>query len=139
MTTFALPGIGSYIALAIEQGNIERSAGRSLTMFMVILLYDQLIFRPLVVWGDRFRVEQEPGTWLPQSWALTMMQRSRIVAVLTNTFYAAVRWTSWALPRPKRRDPAVCRRRVESAHGSAVVHVAAAAGGAAAVEASRAC
>ena len=57
-----------------------------LTMFVVILTCDQLIFRPLVVWVDRFRVEQEPGTWLPQSWALTMMRRSRIIAGLTAAF-----------------------------------------------------
>ena len=35
-------------------------------MLIVILLYDQLIFRPLVVWGDRFRVDQEHGGRLPQ-------------------------------------------------------------------------
>jgi NitT/TauT family transport system permease protein len=115
-TTFALPGIGSYIKLASDQGNIKAIGWAILTMFLVIIVCDQLIFRPLVVWVDRFRVEQEPGTWMPQSWALTMMRRSRIVALLTNTFYGAVRWTSWALPRPKRvipRLPQAVNRRMD--------------------------
>ena len=115
-TTFALPGIGSYIKLASDQGNIKAIGWAILTMFLVIIVCDQLIFRPLVVWVDRFRVEQEPGTWLPQSWALTMMRRSRIVALLTNSFYGVVRWTSWALPRPKKvipRLPQAVNRRME--------------------------
>jgi NitT/TauT family transport system permease protein len=115
-TTFYLPGIGSYIALASEQGNLKAIGWAILTIFTVILVCDQLIFRPLVVWVDRFRVEQEPGSWLPQSWALTMMRRSRIVAACTAGFYAMVRWTSWALPRPKKvipRLPQVVNRRME--------------------------
>jgi NitT/TauT family transport system permease protein len=115
-TTFALPGIGSYIALASQQGNVKAIGYAILSMFIVILTCDQLIFRPLVVWVDRFRVEQEPGTWLPQSWALTMMRRSRIIAGLTAAFYTTVRWTSWALPRPKRvipRLPRAVNRRMD--------------------------
>jgi ABC-type nitrate/sulfonate/bicarbonate transport system permease component len=104
-TTFDLPGIGSYIALASQQGNLRAIGWAILTIFLVILVCDQLIFRPLVVWVDRFRVEQEPGSWLPQSWALTMMMRSRIISGLTAGFYGIVRWTSWALPRPKRIIP----------------------------------
>jgi NitT/TauT family transport system permease protein len=115
-TSFNLPGIGSYIALASEQGNIKAIGWAILTIFLVILACDQLIFRPLVVWVDRFRVEQEPGSWSPQSWALTMMMRSRIVAACTAGFYTVVRWTSWALPRPKRiipRLPQTVNRRMD--------------------------
>ena len=60
-TTVALPGVGSYIALAIEQKNLHAIGWAIATMLIVILLYDQLLFRPLVAWVDRFRVEQEPG------------------------------------------------------------------------------
>ena len=61
-------------------------------MFIVILLYDQLIFRPLVVWGDRFRLDQEQGGQVPESWALTMMQRSRLMSALRVLFNAFIRW-----------------------------------------------
>ena len=100
-TTFVLPGVGSYVALAIEQKNLGAIGWAILTMLIVILLYDQLLFRPLVAWVDRFRVEQEPGVRVPDSWALTMMRRSRLVQAATVAFHAAVLWTSRAV---KRRD-----------------------------------
>src|SRR5471032_2639918 len=98
-TTVALPGIGSYIALAIEQKNLTAIGWAIAAMLIVILLYDQLIFRPLVAWVDRFRVEQEPGVRVPDSWALTMMRRSRLITAATVAFHAAVLWTSRAIKR----------------------------------------
>jgi len=113
-TTVALPGVGSYIALAIADKNLAAIGWAIATMLIVILLYDQLLFRPLVAWVDRFRVEQEPGVRVPQSWALTMMRRSRIIQAATVAFHSAVLWTSRAVKRvdapiaetaqPKRRS-----------------------------------
>jgi NitT/TauT family transport system permease protein len=93
-TTVMLPGIGSYIALAIQDRNLVAVGWAIVTMLLVILAYDQLVFRPLVAWIDRFRVEQEPGVSVPQSWALKMMVRSRLVRAATRGFRAAVRWTT---------------------------------------------
>ncbi len=98
-TTFALPGVGSYIALAIAQKNLIAIGWAILTMLIVILLYDQLLFRPLVAWVDRFRVEQEPGSRVPDSWALTMMRRSRLITAATVAFHSGVLWTSRAVKR----------------------------------------
>jgi NitT/TauT family transport system permease protein len=113
-TTVALPGVGSYIALAIADKNLTAIGWAIATMLIVILLYDQLLFRPLVAWVDRFRVEQEPGGRVPQSWALTMMRRSHLIHTATVAFHAAVLWTSRAVkradaphvevPRAKRRS-----------------------------------
>jgi NitT/TauT family transport system permease protein len=100
-TTVALPGVGSYIALAIEQKNLPAIGWAIATMLIVILLYDQLIFRPLVAWVDRFRVEQEPGARVPDSWALNMMRRSRLIQAATLFFHSTVMLTSRAI---KRRD-----------------------------------
>jgi NitT/TauT family transport system permease protein len=101
-TSVALPGVGSYIALAIAHKNLEAIGWAILTMLIVILLYDQLLFRPLVAWVDRFRVEQEPGVRVPSSWALTMMRRSRLIQAATVAFHAAVLWTSRAVKRSDR-------------------------------------
>ena len=98
-TTVALPGVGSYIALAIADKNLPAIGWAIATMLIVILLYDQLLFRPLVAWVDRFRVEQEPGVRAPESWALTMMRRSRLITAATLAFHAAVLWTSRAVKR----------------------------------------
>jgi NitT/TauT family transport system permease protein len=95
----ALPGVGSYIALAIEHKNLRAICWAIATMLIVILLYDQLLFRPLVAWVDRFRVEQEPGERVPNSWALTMMRRSRLITAATLAFHTAVLWTSRAVRR----------------------------------------
>jgi len=101
-TTVALPGVGSYIALAIAQKNLAAIGWAIATMAIVILAYDQLIFRPLVAWVDRFRVEQEPGARVPDSWALTMMRRSRLIQTATLAFHAAVMFTSRAVKRKDR-------------------------------------
>lgn len=53
-----LPGIGSYIAKAVAQANMHSVVYAIITMFIVILLYDQLLFRPLNEWIDKFKFEQ---------------------------------------------------------------------------------
>jgi NitT/TauT family transport system permease protein len=93
-TNIALPGVGSYIALAIEQGNLRAIGWAIVTMLVVILAYDQLVFRPLIVWGERFRIDQEQGGLDSESWALTMLQRSRLMGVLYALFNAVLRLTS---------------------------------------------
>ena len=81
-TTITLPGVGSYIALAIEQRSLSAIGWAIGTMLIVILLYDQLLFRPLVAWADRFRFEQEAGALPPKSWVLTVLRRSGAVETL---------------------------------------------------------
>src|SRR5438477_326099 len=58
-TTITLPGVGSYIALAIARRDLTAILWAIATMLVVILIYDQLLFRPLIAWSDRFRFEQE--------------------------------------------------------------------------------
>ena len=109
-TTVVLPGVGSYIALAIEQRNLGAIGWAIAAMLVVILLYDQLLFRPLVAWVDRFRVEQEPGALAPESWALTTLRRSRLIRAFTIVFRAAVRLTGWSrLLRTSHRPSAFTR------------------------------
>ena len=60
-TTVTLPGVGSYIALAIEQKNLAAIGWAIAAMFVVILIFDQLLFRPLTASADWFRLEQEAG------------------------------------------------------------------------------
>jgi NitT/TauT family transport system permease protein len=92
-TTVTLPGIGSYIALAIEQRDLASVGWAIGTMLVVILIYDQLLFRPLVAWADHFRFEQEAGVGPPRSWALTMLRRSWLGGVLKGSFgFVLQRW-----------------------------------------------
>jgi NitT/TauT family transport system permease protein len=98
-TSIALPGVGSYIALAIADRNLTAIGWAIAAMLIVIVLYDQLLFRPLVAWVDRFRVEQDPGARAPRSWALTIMRRSQLLRGVAVFFHNVMLWTSWAVPR----------------------------------------
>jgi len=92
-TTIALPGIGSYIAVAIAQQDLTAIFWAIGAMLVVILIYDQLLFRPLVAWADRFRIGDEQREDPPQSWVLTMLRRSRLIDWLTAPFEQAIRWS----------------------------------------------
>src|ERR1700732_2967963 len=96
-TTVTLPGIGSYIALAIEHKSLAAVAWAIGTMLIVILLYDALLFRPLVAWADRFRFEQQAGVPPARSWVLNMLRRSGVVALMTRP--AAAMWRRSYQPR----------------------------------------
>src|SRR5499433_962064 len=87
-TTITLPGVGSYIALAIEHRDLAAVCWAIGTMLLVILIYDQVLFRPLIAWADRFRFEQEPGVIPPESWVLDVMRRSRLIDRLTERLTA---------------------------------------------------
>jgi hypothetical protein len=103
-TTITLPGVGSYIALAIERRDLAAVCYAIVTMLIVILIYDQVLFRPLITWADRFRFEQEPGIVPPESWVLDVMRRSRLVDRLTEPFASSWRrllvagWWKEAVP-----------------------------------------
>jgi NitT/TauT family transport system permease protein len=79
-TTVTLPGIGAYIDLAIRQKDLHAVSYAILAMLAVILVYDQLLFRPLVAWSDRFRFDSEPGAPAPSSWVLDALAGSRLIA-----------------------------------------------------------
>lgn len=72
-----LPGIGSYIAIAIRQANISAIFYAIMTMFIVILLYDQLFFRPLITWAEKFKAEQIASKREVRSWVLNLLARTR--------------------------------------------------------------
>jgi NitT/TauT family transport system permease protein len=93
-TTLTLPGIGSYIALAIVQRNLIAIGWAIAAMFVVILMYDQLLFRPLIASADWFTLEQEAGLTPSRSWVLTMLRRSRVLRLLRRGLAASLRSAS---------------------------------------------
>jgi NitT/TauT family transport system permease protein len=74
-----LPGVGSYIALAIEQGNLHAIGYAILTMVIVIFIYDQILFRPLIAWSEKFKLDASPDDEPYQSWVLNWLRKSRLV------------------------------------------------------------
>ncbi|MFC5547778.1 ABC transporter permease [Massilia aerilata] len=88
-----LPGIGAFIAVAIEQENGRAVAWAIVAMLAGIILYDQLFFRPLLAWADKFRFEESQGETAQRSWLLDWGRRSRWVSRLADRFWAAMRAT----------------------------------------------
>lgn len=78
----AVPGIGSYIALAIVQQDMTAIFWAIATMAIVILIYDQFLFRPLVAWSDKFRYEMTASQDEPTSWVLQLLGKSRLVKLI---------------------------------------------------------
>ena len=87
-TTVTLPGVGSYVALAIQKRDLPAIGYAILTMLLVIIAYDQLLFRPVVAWADKFRFEQTASGNAPTSWMLDLFRRTRALRALTLPFTA---------------------------------------------------
>ncbi|MES2228098.1 MAG: ABC transporter permease subunit [Pseudomonadota bacterium] len=81
-----LPGVGSYIALAIEQRDLGAIGWAIGGMLVGIVLYDQLFFRPLLAWADKFRFEEGTSDAAPTSWLLTWMRRTDALSALGTRF-----------------------------------------------------
>ncbi|MBF5014877.1 ABC transporter permease, partial [Burkholderia pseudomultivorans] len=77
--TITLPGIGAYLAQAIADKNLGAVGWVIVAMTVVILAYDQFLFRPLVAWADKFRMENTASGDAPQSWLLDMLRRTRLI------------------------------------------------------------
>src|SRR5262249_54648017 len=104
-TTVNLPGIGSWLALAIERQDVKAVVLAVAAMGVVILAYDQLVFRPIVAWADKFRFEQTAARDRPKSWVYDAARRTRLGRVAFGTvssapaYLALTRLRSSAPPR----------------------------------------
>ncbi|WP_409488431.1 ABC transporter permease [Pseudomonas promysalinigenes] len=104
-----LPGIGSYIAVAIDQRNLGAIAWAIGAMLTGIVLYDQLFFRPLLAWADRFRFEDTQGDTAQRSWVLDAARRSRWLSALSEWLAKGIQQATGAFP--VRRDGSTAPRR----------------------------
>jgi NitT/TauT family transport system permease protein len=76
---FRLPGLGSYLQIAAGAGDTRAILWGMAAMIAVIVLLDQLVWRPAIAWSDKFKFESVEGA-LPQSFVLTVLRRSGILA-----------------------------------------------------------
>ena len=82
--TWKLPGIGSYVALALEERDIAAVGYAILAMAIVILAYDQLLFRPLVAWSSKFKFELTAAEDVEDPWMLKLLRRTRALRTLSG-------------------------------------------------------
>jgi len=107
-TTIKLPGIGSWLAVAIDEKDIGAVVMAVAAMAVVILLYDQLVFRPIVAWADKFRFEQTAARERPRSWVYDLWRRAR----LTRRTAQAMGWLGGFVERlvPRPAAPPIAVR-----------------------------
>ena len=102
-----LPGVGSYLALAIEQRRIDCVIAAIIAVALIILAYDQLLFRPIVAFAEKFRVELSVSETHANSWVRDLFLRTRWLRTLmagpANLLRRASLWRFDWLPR--RRGP----------------------------------
>ena len=78
---FRLPGLGSYLQAAADSGDTRSIFLGIVTMVTVIVLMDQFVWRPVIAWAEKFKMEQVESSSVPTSWVLELLKRSRGVAV----------------------------------------------------------
>ncbi|HET7295704.1 MAG TPA: ABC transporter permease subunit [Gemmatimonadales bacterium] len=103
---YRLPGIGSYMSVALDQGNVPAMALAILSMVAMIVCVDQLLWRPLVVWVEKFRLDESgSGAPPPASWVLEFLRRARLprrAALLQLRAFRSARRAARPLERPFR-------------------------------------
>ncbi|WP_347558090.1 ABC transporter permease subunit [Robbsia sp. KACC 23696] len=101
--TVTLPGVGSYLSLAIASGHLGAVGWVVATMIVVILGYDQLLFRPLVAWADKFRMENTSSGAPPRSWVLDLIRRTRFIRRALSPFAVLLGTIArWPMALPTR-------------------------------------
>jgi len=128
-----LPGVGSFIATAIAQRDLAAIGDAVLVMFIVILLYDQLLFRPLIAWSRKFLGEPSADADNVRPWFLIVLQRARLFDLVQAGVLAINRIIDSAIAAlARRREPTAERRprpAFDRAFDIALLALAAVAGG----------
>jgi len=102
-----LPGVGSFIATAIAQRDLAAIGWAVLVMFVVILLYDQLLFRPLIAWSRKFQGEPPADADNVRPWFLIVLQRARLFDLVQAGVLAINHVIDGAIAAlARRREPA---------------------------------
>src|SRR5690349_14442193 len=84
-----LPGLGSYMAAAVEAGDTRAAIYAITAMIITIVVIDQILWRPLVAWAEKFKLEQTEAKDNPTSWVLDLLQHSYVLAWLSDHVGAA--------------------------------------------------
>jgi len=106
---YTLPGLGSYVQAAVDAKDLHALGLALLTMGIVIVVVDQLVWRPLVAWSDRFRLEQSASASAPTSWVYSLLRDAHVLRLIEDALRPASdfvgRFLS-ALTKPRaRKEP----------------------------------
>jgi NitT/TauT family transport system permease protein len=89
--SYTLPGLGSYVAKAIEVRDIGALVWASVTMVVLIVLIDQFFWRPIVAWSEKFKMDRSTGGIRAESWVYDLMQSARLPSNFVRVWRALKR------------------------------------------------
>jgi NitT/TauT family transport system permease protein len=101
-----LPGLGSYMATAVEKGDHQAAFWAIVAMLAVILITDQLVWRPLLAWADKFKIELTESGQAPTSWLYDLLRRSYLFVWIDEKLVDPLFSSISNLVRPYRADEA---------------------------------
>ena len=84
---FRLPGIGSYMSVAIAQGNFPAMIYAIIAMVLMIALVDQLFWKPIVAWAQKYKFEETEAAEVSQSFVLDILRRSQLVKFIRTRIF----------------------------------------------------
>jgi NitT/TauT family transport system permease protein len=88
--SFQLPGLGSYIETATYDGDVKALLAGIATVILIVVATDQLIWRPLIAWSDKFKFEQVESADRVTSPILTLLQRSTLLSTIPGRIWTSV-------------------------------------------------
>ncbi len=116
---FRLPGIGSYMSEAVDKSNHVAQIGAIIMMTVMIVCVDQIFWRPIVVWSQRFKMEDSSAGDAPRSWIVNLFRRSWILSIASKWIgrrrdksAAAAIGISTALRTPQRPSRRLLRKAI---------------------------
>src|SRR5581483_8575041 len=109
---FRLPGIGSYMSVAVASGNVPAMLWAIFAMVMMIVVLDQLLWRPVVVWSQKFRVEEGADEETASSWFYDWIRRSMLIDWIESFFRKLPGFRN----EPRRAPAAASGRDTRSPH-----------------------
>ena len=102
---FRLPGLGSYMSVAVARGDGRAMIAAVAAMALMIVALDQLLWRPVVVWAQKFRVEESGQAEAMESWFLELLRRSHVLAGVSGALRRASSALGRAAPPRSGRPP----------------------------------
>jgi NitT/TauT family transport system permease protein len=106
---YRLPGLGSYMNQAQLDWNVPAMIAGVIAMILVIVLCDQLIWRPIVAWSERFKLEETSAAEQPHSWALQLLKRSRFLNLIDSLWARHSQRIANSTSSRKNASPAAAR------------------------------
>lgn len=85
---FRLPGLGTYLQEAANRGDVQAIVWGIATLVIVIIAFDQLVWRPILAWADRFRIEMVENDNPPTSWFYDLIAGSRVYNLVSNRVWS---------------------------------------------------